>query len=98
MGLFNDRSVNETGNGAVPEVGTPLKSATGAAGGVASTAWYAFNRPPVATFPDRELFASTVERIIVLISAEESDWFTAFTSAATPETWGVAMDVPLLYV
>ena len=31
MGLFDDRSVKETGNGAVPERGVPLNATSGAA-------------------------------------------------------------------
>ena len=94
VGEFTERSVNDTAIGAVPFLGVPMKSATG--GFDAMTALYAFNLPPVATFPDRELFTSTVERMIFFICADVREGFTAFTSAATPETWGVAMDVPLM--
>jgi hypothetical protein len=53
--------------------------------------------PPDATFPDRELIASTLLIILLRICVADIEGFCDFKSAATPDTWGVAIDVPLRY-
>ena len=60
-------------------------------------AWMAlltFSRPPVTVRPDNEGIGSTLLSKLFFrpaVSREQAD----NTSAAAPETWGVAMDVPL---
>src|SRR4051794_1309601 len=51
-------------------------------------------RPPEATLPSSAGSLSTVERIRLRSSAIEIDGSLAMTSAATPDTYGVAIDVP----
>ena len=60
------------------------------------TALQASNLPPVATLPLNEPTGSTPVRIACLSCATVYDGCAAFTSAATPVTWGVAIDVPLI--
>jgi len=57
-------------------------------------AFAAFNLPPVATFPEREGRLSQDPRILLFICApvREGDW--DFKRAATPVTYGAAIDVP----
>src|SRR5438309_778695 len=53
-----------------------------------------FNRPPVLTFPAREATASTVLSNVVLSCAVVKEHLDN-TNAAAPDTWGVAIDVPM---
>src|SRR5215213_6144982 len=74
----------------------------GAAGavmiGAAASCWSvlnAFNRPPVATLPVSDGFASTPDRMAERTCAYVAVGRYANASAAVPETCGVAIDVPL---
>jgi hypothetical protein len=53
-----------------------------------------FNRPPVTVLPDNEPIGSTLLSRLLFSSAVSSGQ-TDNTSAAAPETCGVAIDVPL---
>src|ERR1700682_6007651 len=63
----------------------------------APTALAAFSRPPVIVFPARLEIVSVLSRIALFTCAVVILGVFASTSAATPETCGVAMDVPLRY-
>ena len=60
----------------------------------AVTARYAFSLPPVDALPSIDGMTSTVFRRSAL-RAVVDNWHTDNTSAAAPDTIGVAMDVPL---
>lgn len=51
--------------------------------------------PPVSTLPCKEEVEVAWFRIAALIWTEEAPGFNDAYNAAAPETWGVAMEVPL---
>ena len=55
----------------------------------------AFSLPPVVVFPASELFGSTERRSSVFRPYRDASGNLARSRAATPETCGVAIDVPL---
>ena len=61
------------------------------------TARAALSRPPVMVFPERLPTGSVLSRIALFTCAVVRDGVFARTSAATPETCGAAIDVPLRY-
>jgi hypothetical protein len=63
--------------------------------GGAPTTLAAFNRPPVMVFPLRLGIGSVLFRIVLFTAAVESAGDMPSSSAATPDTCGAAMDVPL---
>ena len=54
----------------------------------------AFRRLPVTVRPVMSVFASPPARIRFRIARQSRAGFWALSRAATPVTWGVAMDVP----
>src|ERR1700682_1025272 len=65
--------------------------------GATPSARAAFSRPPVIVFPERLGMGSVLARIALLTWAVVRPGVFARTSAATPETCGAAMEVPLRY-
>ena len=72
-----------------------VKSGVGV--GQAPSACLTFSRPPVAVMPAIDEIKSTFDKILsrrlAVLSALSAH--SDSTRAAAPETWGVAMDVPL---
>ena len=61
----------------------------------ARMALFTFNRPPVTLLPDSAAIGSTLPSKLLFKAAVSRDGQLESTSAAAPETWGVAIDVPL---
>src|SRR6478736_569219 len=81
--------------------GTAQGGVSGGGGGppapqLPPTALQALRRPPVATLPLSPASGSTPPRIALTSCATVSPGCAALTSAATPATCGVAIDVPLI--
>ncbi|GAC1446789.1 MAG: hypothetical protein NVSMB56_08820 [Pyrinomonadaceae bacterium] len=86
------------GVGAGVGVGVGVGAGVGVGVGVgplqARIALLTFSRPPVVVLPDNEAIGSTLA-IKLLLSPAVSSVQRESTSAAAPETWGVAIEVPL---
>ena len=94
VGIFAEKSVNITVSGAVPLLGIPMKSATGR--DLRHDRLICIQPSPRANFSGQGTFHihRRKDDIFYLLGSQRR--ITDFTSAATPETWGVAMDVPLI--
>ena len=88
--------IARTANGSPTDTRKPGRGASSRSCGVCEhlTALAAFSRPPVTDLPARAAIGSTVPKSSALRPAPVAAGSAALTSAATPETCGVAIDVP----
>ena len=79
------------------EVGVPAATSTIGSGGMSSgsaMAKKAFSRPPLTVIPSMEGMSSAEVMMMFFICDTGTPGETARTSAATPATCGVAIEVP----